>query len=76
LSVLLTTAMMDGLRDDFEILARKAVWNVEFRCNQIGFLDVLCQLKEPSSRNSPSLVWFQFVRDKFTSRNHRTQITD
>jgi len=30
---------MDVLKDGFEILANKAVWNVEFRCNQIGFLD-------------------------------------
>ena len=37
--VLLTTTMMDVLKDGFEILANKAVWNVEFRCNQIGFLD-------------------------------------
>jgi hypothetical protein len=49
--------MMEWLKDDFEILASKAVWNVEFRCNQIGrLLRLLCQLKEPLSRNNPSLV--------------------
>jgi hypothetical protein len=44
----ISTVMMGGLQDDFEILTSKAVWNAEIRCNQIGLLGVLCQLKEPN----------------------------